>query len=302
MTSPSRILIHEAGSGEPIYIAEASSLLVMGPRYSAGRALLFERQLLPPTETPDAVMRQHLLSVQLRPPSVLYARGDGGRRANRLEPGDSWFKAAGSAGRYSWPDEADVFNIGLDPVFVERLAEREYGQDGVELVDHVGGADPVTRGLAEALEAEIVSGEPGGSLFIDSIATALGVHLLRHYAASPQRPAGRTYGLSRTALAAIDDHVRANLDAELRLEDLADLAHLSPFHFARSFKAATGLSPHQYVVQCRIERAQALLLRRDLTVAEVARRTGFATASHLARHFRRQTGLTPGAYRRTRGA
>ena len=73
---------------------------------------------------------------------------------------------------------------------------------------------------------------------------------------------------------------------------------MSPHHFARSFKAATGLSPHQYVIQQRVQRAKTLLSGTDLTVAEVAMAVGFSNSSHLAHHVRRLLDVTPGALRR----
>jgi len=72
---------------------------------------------------------------------------------------------------------------------------------------------------------------------------------------------------------------------------------MSPYHFARSFKAATGLSPHQYVVHRRVERAKALLADTGLTIAEVARAVGFSNHSHLASHVRRLLGVSPRALR-----
>ena len=75
---------------------------------------------------------------------------------------------------------------------------------------------------------------------------------------------------------------------------MAAVVHLSPYHFARQFKTATGLGPHQYVIARRIERAQQLL-RTDgrLSLAEVAFRSGFAHQSHFCFHFKRIVGITP---------
>ncbi len=73
---------------------------------------------------------------------------------------------------------------------------------------------------------------------------------------------------------------------------------MSPYHFARLFKAETGLSPHQYVIHRRVDRAKALLADADLTIAEVARAVGFANHSHLSSHVRRLLGVSPGTLRR----
>ena len=76
------------------------------------------------------------------------------------------------------------------------------------------------------------------------------------------------------------------------------MAGLSPFHFARQFKEATGHPPHDYLVRLRVDRARELILRhgRDWTMATVAAESGFADQSHLARHFKRVLGVTPGVF------
>jgi AraC family transcriptional regulator len=89
-----------------------------------------------------------------------------------------------------------------------------------------------------------------------------------------------------------------NLEGSPTQEQMAAVAHLSPYHFARQFKAATGLSPHQYVIARRVERAQHLLRADDqLCLAEVAFRLGFFDQSHFSLHFKRITGVTPGQFR-----
>jgi AraC family transcriptional regulator len=73
---------------------------------------------------------------------------------------------------------------------------------------------------------------------------------------------------------------------------------MSPHHFARSFKATTGLTPHRYMIHRRVEWAKSLISDTDLTVAEVAAAVGFSNPSHLAHHVRRLLGVSPGALRR----
>lgn len=91
------------------------------------------------------------------------------------------------------------------------------------------------------------------------------------------------------ALTYIDEH----LGEDLALASIAAEVALSPFHFARLFKQATGLSPHQYVVRRRVERARELIESRQGTVACVAVTVGFCDQSHLARHFKRLLGIAP---------
>jgi AraC family transcriptional regulator len=90
----------------------------------------------------------------------------------------------------------------------------------------------------------------------------------------------------------------ANLEATLRLETMAAIAHLSPYHFARQFKTTTGLSPYQYVIGRRIERAKYLLQKStELSLAEIALRAGFSDQSHFSFHFKRIVGTTPRRFR-----
>jgi transcriptional regulator GlxA family with amidase domain len=86
-------------------------------------------------------------------------------------------------------------------------------------------------------------------------------------------------------------------DEALMLDELAAVAGLSRFHLQRVFTAEIGMGPHAYQTQVRINRAKELL-RRNVPLAEVATRAGFADQSHLHRHFTRRVGITPGQYAR----
>ena len=116
-------------------------------------------------------------------------------------------------------------------------------------------------------------------------------------AAAPTRPGRLPDGKLRQVTAYIDD----NLAGRLRLVELGSIAHLSPFHFARLFRRATGVSPHRFVVRRRVEAAAALLTKSTSPIAAVARAVGFRSASQFATTFRRLMGLTPSAYRTSHG-
>ena len=104
--------------------------------------------------------------------------------------------------------------------------------------------------------------------------------------------------LPRGRLRAVVEYIEEHLDAGLTLEQLAAAARLSPYHFARQFKAATGLPPHQYLIASRVERAKQLLQGGgNFSLAEVAACAGFADRSQFSRHFKRAVGVTPGQFR-----
>jgi len=125
----------------------------------------------------------------------------------------------------------------------------------------------------------------------DSIGT------LMKLAAAPQAHGG----LSTGALRRVREYVQVHLDESIDLSMLAAAAGLSMHHFAREFKQSTGVTPHNYLIQKRVERAQQMLAQTGLSLAEIACAVGFSDQGHLARHFRGLLGTTPREFRRSQG-
>jgi AraC-like DNA-binding protein len=93
------------------------------------------------------------------------------------------------------------------------------------------------------------------------------------------------------------EYIQDNLQRELSLDGIAGIVGLSPFYFAHSFKATTGIAPYRYVLQCRIERAKVLLRESSLSIAEIAYEVGFGNQSHMTTVFRKTLQVTPNVYR-----
>ena len=104
-------------------------------------------------------------------------------------------------------------------------------------------------------------------------------------------------GLPPGAMRRVREHVEVHLSESMDLAELAAVAGLSVYHFARAFKQSAGVTPHHYLVRRRVERAQEMLARSELPLSEIALATGFSDQSHLARHFRQMLGMTPGQFR-----
>ena len=160
--------------------------------------------------------------------------------------------------------------------------------------------DPQLAHIAWALEAEREAGSPNGSLYAESLGTALAVRLLSSYGMARNLPAHRsTPGrLSAAQLGRITDYIDAHIDGDLSLSALAAVALSSVSHFKVQFRRTLGLPVHAYVMRRRVETARDLIARRDLPLAQVAASAGFAHQSHMARHMRRMLGMTPGELRR----
>jgi AraC family transcriptional regulator len=176
-------------------------------------------------------------------------------------------------------------------VISQRLRERLSGKP-LELAPQFDLQDAQVERLVRALQVDVEAGSPAGSVFGELIGDALAVYLANPAAAQP-----RTGRMPGVRLNRVVEFIHANLDRNIHLEELAEAAGMSAFHFAKLFKASTGSSPHQYILQRRLERAQQLLRDPSLTLSEVGLRCGFADQSHMTNVFRRFVGVTPSKYR-----
>ena len=156
---------------------------------------------------------------------------------------------------------------------------------------------PLIRELVLALERSATTTD-AQRRHVRKLAAALASQLVQDFATDGPRPAP---AVRRTgpALQAVTEYIEAHVDEQLTLTQLAGLAGLSVFSFARRFRAAVGFPPHQYVLQRRVERAKALLGESEAAIAEVALRCGFGDQSAFTTAFRRLTRQTPTGYRET---
>lgn len=163
-----------------------------------------------------------------------------------------------------------------------------------------GGDDPVLAHWGQLACMALTAQGPATAIFIESMLYGIHKHLRKQYYGEVDA----TKNIERPALLAqwqlrrVTEFVEVNLESGISLATLAKLCNLSASYFSKAFKATTGVSPHRWVVDRRIERAKSLLMNPVLSLAEVAVRCGFYDQSHLSREFRRSTGKGPAAWKR----
>jgi len=255
-----------------------------------------------PGEIETLPFKGPVVNLHLNTPHRLVQRQGGKTRGGLVATNDAAVTPAGVPGYWRTDAASEDMSMLLENGFFRRLAaETGVEPEGVEVVPLFSAPEPQIERVGLSLLSEMETGGLGGELYAESLANVLALHLLRNHSSlgsNSRRQVGSDGGFSKRALEQATDYMNENLPRKLALAEIAGVAHMSPHHFARSFKAATGLSPHQYVIHRRVERAKTLLSDTSLTVAEVARTVGFSNPSHLAHHVRRLLGVSPSALRR----
>jgi len=160
-----------------------------------------------------------------------------------------------------------------------------------------GATDHQLKALIEALIAEAEAGNPGGSLLVDALTTALAVHFVANYAHTPPpEPRPLSAGLTRRQLMRATEYMDANITDTVTLEDIAKEVGLSKYHFSRQFKQSTGATPYQFLMTRKMDKARALLETGKNTIIDVAHQLNFSDQSHFNRAFKKRFGLSPRAF------
>ncbi|MGF1481542.1 MAG: helix-turn-helix domain-containing protein [Cyanophyceae cyanobacterium] len=246
---------------------------------------------LPPGYTPEVCSKQHSIAILVDLPTPAQAERsiDGQFRRERVAEGDILVIPAHTWNRSEWNVPGGAVLISFETAkFIQSADEAEIS---AELVPHFATPDPLVHQIGLALKGALTNYRPASRLYADTLTSTLIVHLLQHYSAQmPQLPA-YSGGLLAGKLRQVVDYINAHLDQDLSLRELAAVTGISPHYFSQLFKQSTGVTPHQYVIRCRIERAKVLL--KKLPISEVATEVGFSDQSHLHRHFKRLVGVTP---------
>jgi AraC family transcriptional regulator len=193
-------------------------------------------------------------------------------------------------------------------VYVRQELLEEVAQDmtagdpeSLEIIPRMAAFDPLLEQLALGICAAAQQDTPSPAFYSDYLARAFAARLVQNHSSIANReikPAS-SQGLAPRQLRLVTEFIDANLATPLSLGDLANSCKMSPGHFARLFKTSTGLAPYQYVIRRRVERAQQLLTETNTAISSIATECGFAHQVHLTQSFRRITGATPAAYRKS---
>ncbi|MEU1407597.1 helix-turn-helix domain-containing protein [Streptomyces sp. NPDC005728] len=237
----------------------------------------------------------HLLILHLSGP-VTVRRGQGADRRSRTVPaGGLFLQPAGRTLAVELGGRLETIHAYLTD---DSLRDANGGRP-VELSEELGASDPLAEQLMLALEGTVRSWEPSARTYTDHLTGMLAAQLVRRHGVGASAPPPDRSGLSDRQLTAVRELMEQRLAEPLPIADLAASASLSSSQFTRRFRASTGRSPHQFLLNLRLEAACRLLRTGSTPIAEVAATCGFSHQEHLTRVMRTRLGTTPAALRRS---
>ncbi len=214
---------------------------------------------------------------------------DGRVYKHSVKTGDIILVPAKAGVKACWRGSSEFILLGFHPEIFPRVVD-----ESIQFtpIPQMGISDPLILQMGLALK-QVLENNLDSRLYVETMANALFVHLIQNY--STNKPVWQEYenGLGQRKLQQVIDYIHTHLDRDLSLAELAELVQISPHYFSLLFKRSTHLTPHQYVIKIRIDRAKYLLLQGKNSLADIAQIVGFANQSHLNLHFKRLVGVTP---------
>ncbi len=203
--------------------------------------------------------------------------------------------------RWTSDGVVELIHLYLPDTFVQGVAETAFHTGGrrVDVLERIGVDDQDLCLIARSVARDLLGGEPPLASELDAWAQVLALKLLRNHSSlsSIKEPTRRDL-LTPNRLRRLTEYVDAHFAENPSLEALAQHVGISPYHLSRAVKNTTGLSPHRLVMRRRIQEVKHLLTATTLPLVEIATMVGFASQSHLTTAFKKESGTTPGRYRR----
>ncbi len=199
----------------------------------------------------------------------------------------------GMPSRWEMKEADTALVLRLSRSLLREAARGSGFEDRIEIRSRFRVRDSQIEHIAWALMDEAQTGYASGRLYLDSLATALAVRLLRNHSSVAAIPPSVRRGMCPRKLRLVQCYIEENLRCALSLGMIAEIAGMSASHLKSTFRMATGMPVHQYVIRRRVERATLLLREGKLPISQIAAEVGFAHQSHLAMHMKRLMGLSP---------
>lgn len=252
-------------------------------------------------ETPIFYPKQHIVIIHNTKVLTGEYQANGKYGSEQIDKGNISIFPANTLCKLQLYGETEFTLLAIETSFINFISCEFSNSNYVEILSKFAHPDSFIYQMTLKLrtEIEVSTNQSVNQFYAQSVANLLAVHLLQHYSQNKYsiKEYKYTVGLPQHKLRRVINYINSNLAQNLSLDDLAQLVHVSSSHFGRLFKQSIGLTPYQYLIERRIEKAKSLLNETELNIADIAEVTGFTSHSHLTTHFRKHVSVTPHAYR-----
>ena len=283
--STMRIMAFHGGEWKPLVDSDIEG------KFSPSPSLRVEKHRIEPRYWPSVTLPKQIVTLALSAYEIQYESESGDRRTAVHREGDVTIEAREHQQSICWRSPATTLIVELDDAVLDEVqeADAEFGAAEIQ----VQWLSP----LLYALEAERQQGYPHGRLFIDGMEQAIACVVAASTKRKSTIKSGYVPAMAPYQMRRVSSYVKAHLDKKIILRDMAREAGLSPSHFSRLFRRSAGTTPHQYVLDRRIDHAKSLMADARHSLLDIAIASGFRTHQHFSKVFHRVTGYSPRQYR-----
>ena len=264
-----------------------------GPRRATARGSVIHSVRGPGSQ--NFLAREHSAGIVLRPGRKFRASLGSDKITEYDAPvGCLVINPAGVDSTLAWSQTRENAVISISPEALSELAAHESDVANTELEPPAfGTVDLRALNIGRMITAELTGKLPPNELYLDSLLTVFGVHLLRTYTSRSRQAVSPKGGLSAVGARRVREYLDENFVRKVMVAELASVAGVSPNHFIARFASTFGMPPHRYLINLRLDFAEKLLVDGELAIAEVAYLAGFSDQSHLAATMKKYRGRTP---------
>jgi AraC family transcriptional regulator len=249
-----------------------------------------EHNVLAPMSVSLQTTDIHTLDLNIGKAVSLTSKKDSISRTSTCSHGD--FAALVSPGEsleLKWTPEFNVMRIVVSAAFVDRIIET----DKVRFRTTANFEDPLLKSLADKLKNEKWMAQLHGTIYSESLAIAMVIHLASNYSRNGKKIFAPKGKLSSAQLNSLYEFTRSSINKNIKLSELAAVVHMSEFHFARLFKQTTGISPYKFVLQLKIDQAKMMIKKEKKSCSDIAYMLNFSDQAHFSHVFKKVTGFSP---------